>query len=217
MTMRAFFPLRSRYEITSAFLVSSLRPLMPVHHRINKVILLQRLTLLTLALTLALGCGRMSTRAANDLVAHYNEVVSEAYRKGDIRLIDSVVGLNTPDGQRLTGLIGVRSDMGLTLDAHLESLEVTGVEQIKEDLRVRTKERWRYQDLKTDTGVQVGEASVDHYEMLYHFRKLKGIWMLEETKFATPPQVGRKDVPWSMDVRDAHGMVAPPPTEGKKP
>ena len=173
------------------------------------------LTLLTLALTL--GCGRTSTREARALVARYNAVVSEAYRKGDIRLIDSVVGLNTPDGQRLTGLIGVRIDMGLTLDAHLEALEVTGVEQVKDDLRVRTKERWRYRDLKADTGVQVGEASVDHYEMRYHFRKLKGIWLLEETQFIAPPQIGRKEVPWSMEAKDAHGMVAPPPTEGKKP
>ena len=176
-----------------------------------------RILLPLILLSLALGCGRVSTREAKVLVTHYNEVVCEAYRKGDIRIIDSVVGLNTPDGQRLTGLIGVRMDMGLTLDAHLESLEVTGVEQIKEDLRIRTKERWRYRDLKTDTGVQVGEASVDHYDMQYHFRKLKGIWLLEETKFATPPQVGRKEVPWSMEARDAHGMGTPPPKEGKKP
>ena len=173
------------------------------------------LPLLTLAFTL--GCERAATREARALVAHYNEVVSEAYRKGDIRIIDSVVGPNAPDGKRLTGLIGVRSDMGLTLDAHLESLEVTGVEQIKEDLRIRTKERWRYRDLKADTGVQVGEASVDHYDMQYHFRKLKGIWLLEETKFATPPQVGRKAVPWSMEAREAHGMVTSSPKEGKKP
>ena len=84
------------------------------------------LPLLTLAFTL--GCERAATREARALVAHYNAVVSEAYRKGDILIIDSVVGPNTPDGKRLTGLIGVRSDMGLTLDAHLESLEVTGVE-----------------------------------------------------------------------------------------
>ena len=173
------------------------------------------LTLLTLLLTL--GCGRASTREARALVAHYNEEVSEAYRKGDIRLIDAVVGPDAPDGKRLTGLIGVRMDMGLTLDAHLESLEVTGVEQVKDDLRVRTKERWRYRDLKADTGVQVGEASVDHYEMRYHFRKLKGIWMLEETQFIAPPQIGRKEVPWSMDTRDAHGMISPPAKEGMKP
>lgn len=175
-------------------------------------------TLLPLTLmALALGCWRVSPSEARVLVARYNQVVCEAYRKGDIRLIDSVVGPDTSDGKRLTGLIGVRVDMGITLDAHLESVEVIGVEQIKEDLRVRTKEQWRYRDLKTDTGIQVGEASVDHYDMLYHFRNHKGTWLVEETKFAAPPQVGRKEVPWSMDIRDAHGMVRPPKQEGGKP
>lgn len=168
-------------------------------------------------LTLVLGCGRASTRDARNLVARYNEVVSEAYRKGDIRIIDSVVGPNAPDGKRLTGLIGVRLDMGLTLDAHLESLEITGVEQDKEDLRIRTKETWNYRDLKAGTQQQVGEASVDHYEVLYRFRQQNGAWMLEETQFTSPPQVGRKEAPWTMDMRDAHAMTTPPSKEGKKP
>lgn len=168
-------------------------------------------------MALALGCWRVSPAEARVLVVRYNQVVCDAYRKGDIRMIDSVVGPDASDGKRLTGLIGVRVDMGITLDAHLESVEVLGVEQIKEDLRIRTKERWRYRDLKTDTGIQVGEASVDHYDMLYHFRNHKGAWLVEETKFTAPPQVGRKEVPWSMDVRDAHGMVTAPKKEGGKP
>ena len=171
-------------------------------------------TLLPLVLlSVVLGCGRVSTREARTLVAHYNAVVCEAYRKGDIRIIDSVVGLDAPDGRRLTGLIGVRQDMGLALDAKMESLKITGVEQAKDDLRIRTKETWTYRDLKVDTGQQVGEASVDRYEMLYHFRKQKGAWMVEETQFTSPPQVGRKEVPWTMDARDVHGMVAPPSKE----
>ena len=149
-------------------------------------------------------------------MAHYNAVVCEAYRKGDIQIIDSVVGLDAPDGKRLTGLIGVRQDMGLSLDAKMESLEITGVEQAKDGLRIRTKEIWNYRDLKVDTGQQVGEASADRYEMLYHFRKQKGAWMVEETQFTSPPQVGRKEVPWTMDAREAHAMVTPA-KEGKKP
>ena len=177
-----------------------------------------RTTLIPLALLLlTLGCGWNSNRKAKALVTRYNEVVCEAYRKGDILLIDSVVGPNAKDGTRLTGLIGVRADMGITLDAHLEALEVLGVEQTKEDLRVRTREQWRYRDFQTKTGVQVGEASVDHYEMLYHFKRHKGAWLVEETKFTATPQVGRKEVPWSMEARDAHGVIAPPSKEGEKP
>ena len=173
--------------------------------------------LISLILLSALACGRVSPGQARSLVARYNEVVSEAYRRNDITLIDPVVGPNAADGRRLTGLIGVRVDMGLTLDAHLESLEILGVEQSGKDLRIRTRERWRYRDLETKTGRQVGEASVDLYEMLYRFEKQKGVWMVEETSFASQPQVGRKEVPWSMDVRDAHGLSTPPAAPGGKP
>lgn len=175
-------------------------------------------TLLVLAcLAIAVGCSRVSHRAARKLVARYNEVVSEAYRKGDVRLIDSVVGPDAPDGQRLTGLIGVRIDMGITLDARLESLEVIKIEQLKEDLRIRTREQWRYRDLNTSTGQQVGEASLDQYEMLYRFKLHKGAWLVEETSFAAPPQVGRKEVPWTVDAKEAHGMISPTSAEGRKP
>lgn len=168
-------------------------------------------------LALTLGCSRVSPSEARVLVARYNQVVSEAYRKNDVRLIDEVVGPDAPDGKRLLGLIGVRVDMGLTLDSRLEALEVTGVEQSKDDLRVRTREQWRYRDVRTGTGQQVGEASVDHYEMLYRFKNHKGTWLVEETTFTAPPQVGRKEVPWNIDAKDAHSMMSPPAKEGPRP
>ncbi len=168
-------------------------------------------------LLLALGCWRVSSSEAKVLVLRYNEAVCEAYRTGDIRKIDGVVGPDTADGRRLTGLIGARLDMGLILDARMDTMEVLGVEHVKEDLRVRTRERWRYRDLQTETGRQVGEASVDHYEMLYHFQNHKGTWLVEEIRFTATPQVGRKEVPWAMDAKDAHGMIAPPTKEDRKP
>ncbi|MBI4911528.1 MAG: hypothetical protein HY823_02220 [Acidobacteria bacterium] len=172
--------------------------------------------LLLLSLLMALACGQVSKEQARRLVARYNEVVCEAYRKNDINLIDPVVGLNTPDGKRLLGLIGVRIDMGLFMDARLEGLEVLSVEESRDQLKVFTRERWRYRDLVSATGQQVGEASEDRYEMVYFFRKEKGAWMVEETKFAAPPQVGRKAVPWSMDAREAHGIFPGPTAGGKK-
>ena len=179
--------------------------------------MMQRTVLALAFLAFALGCARVSPDKARALVVKYNDVVCEAYRKNDIRLIDAVVGPDAPDGRRLTGLIGVRVDMGLTLDARLESLEVTQVEQAGDDLQVRTREQWRYRDVQTATGRQVGEASVDHYEMHYRFKRQKGAWLVEETRFAAPPQVGRKEVPWTMDAKDAHGMITPPAAQGAKP
>lgn len=168
-------------------------------------------------LALLSGCGRVSQKQAHELVTHYNSVVSEAYRKGDVRLIDEVVGPNAPDGKRLTGLIGVRSDMGIVLDAHLDSLVVTGIKETPGGLEVGTKERWNYRDLKAGTTIQVGEASVDHYEMTYLFKNHAGRWLVEETRFASPPQVGRKEAPWSMEARDAHGMIPPSAAQERKP
>ena len=179
--------------------------------------MMRRMWLAVAFLDLAPGCSRVSSSEARMLVARYNQVVSEAYRKNDVRLIDEVVGPDAPDGRRLLGLIGVRMDMGLILDARLESLEVTGVEQGKDDLEVRTREQWRYRDVDAATGRQVGEASVDHYEMRYRFSYHKGTWLVEETTFTGTPQVGRKEVPWSIDAKDAHGMMSPPAKEGPKP
>ena len=165
------------------------------------------LPVLVLALT---SCQRVSDDKARELVERYNRVVSEAHRRSDVKLIDTVVGPNSRDGKNLTGLIGVRLDMGLTLDAHLLALEITGVERSKDDLRVRTKERWRYRDLKIGTGEQVGEESFDSYEMLYVFQKINKKWLLDETRFTSPPQVGRKTTTDGGDSRALHGVAAPP-------
>ena len=145
-------------------------------------------------IALALCSCRPSHEQARQLVERYNQVVSEAYRRDDVRLIDPVVGPN--EGRKLTGLIGVRHDFGLTLDSEMLALDVTGVERTKNEMKVRTRERWRYRDRKIGTGEQVGEESVDSYEMLYVFRATNRAWVVDGITFASPPQVGRKQTPW---------------------
>jgi hypothetical protein len=165
-----------------------------------------RLMLGALGLVVALaGCERMSAEEARRLVEHYNVVVSEAYRRGDVRLIDPVVGPN--EGKKLTGLIGARLDMGITLDGRLLSLDVIGVEQSRNVLRVRTKERWRYRDLRIGSGEQVGQESVDRYEMLYVFQRVDRAWIVDEIRFTAPPVVGRATTPWGSDPARAHGAA----------
>jgi hypothetical protein len=153
--------------------------------------------LLGSCLALASGCGRVSQTQAWQFVERYNQVVSEAYRRGDVRLIDPVVGPS--EGKKLTGLIGVRLDLGITLDSQLLSLEVTGVKQAKNELRVSTRERWSYRDLRIGTGEQVGEASQDSYAMTYYFTNINNTWLVDEIKFTAPPQVGRTNTPWIAD------------------
>ncbi len=160
-----------------------------------------------LAVALLTGCQQVSLEEATRLVERYNEAVSEAYRRGDVKLVDDVVGPN--EGKKLTGLIGVRFDMGLTLDSHLLALEVTGVEQSEQELRVRTRERWRYRDLKIGSGEPVGEESLDSYEMAYIFKKIDGAWQVDEIRFTAPPKVGRKTAPWGTTAKVLHGVAAP--------
>ena len=136
------------------------------------------------------------------MVEHYNQVVSEAYRRGDVKLIDPVVGVK--EGRKILGLIGVRLDLGLTLDSELLSLDITGVEQQKDEMRVRTKEQWRYRDRKIGSGEQVGEASKDSYEMLYVFKKTEGAWLVEEIQFTSDPKVSRKQTTWIAERGAGH-------------
>jgi len=166
-------------------------------------------------LLLATACGRVSEGEARALVSRYNQVVSDAYRRCDLQLIDAVVAPDCVAGKNLTGLIGVRMDLGLVLDAHLEELQVTDIQRQKDQLEIRTRERWSYADRRLGTGELVGEPSVDRYELLYLFRQVKGAWMVTETRFTAPPEVGRKTTPWQMDAREAHAMIAP--ATGGKP
>ena len=153
------------------------------------------------------GCNRVSQADAKQLVERYNQVVSEAYRRGDVRLINPVVGPN--EGKKLAGLIGVRSDLGITLDSQLLALEIIGVEQSGKSLWVRTKEKWSYRDLQIGTGKQVGDASQDAYEMTYNFTNVDKAWLVDEIKFAATPQVGRTNTPWIADRSAMHGVTKP--------
>ena len=80
---------------------------------------MRRKPLLFAAALLLIGCGAgmlalsfsnhprgVSNEEARKLVEQFNKAVCEAYRRCDITLIDSVVGMNTTEGNRLTGLIG---------------------------------------------------------------------------------------------------------------
>ena len=171
--------------------------------------------LLGAGLVFTTGCDRVSPTEARQLVERYNKFVSEAYRRGDVKLVDPVVGPN--EGKKLTGLIGVRLDMGITLDSQLLSLDITGAEQMKNELRVHTKERWSYRDLKIGSGEQVGEASQDSYEMIYVFTNVNKTWLVDEIKFAAPPQVGRTTTPWVAERSVLHGTLSPPTGREARP
>jgi hypothetical protein len=150
------------------------------------------------------ACGWMSNAEAVKLVRSYNAHVIDAYRAGDVRLVDSVVG--PEEGKKLTGLIGVKLDMGVTMDAKVLEFRVLGVERRKDEVVVRTEERWYYRDVKIGTGEQVGQDSADHYVMRYHLRKPEGRWVVDAIVFDQPPEVGRTVAP-EADVSSMHGVL----------
>ena len=159
--------------------------------------------------TLLTSCKPSSLQSARTLVERYNRVVSEAYRSGDVKLIDPVVG--PKERTRLASLIGVRRDFGLTLDSRLLAFEVTDVEQSPGNMRVRTKERWRYRDLRIGTGEQVGEASLDSYEILYLFTNINKAWRVDEVRFTKPAWAGRRQTPLTADRKAAPAIARPAP------
>jgi hypothetical protein len=156
------------------------------------------------------ACHRDRSREVEGAVRQYLQKVVEAYRAADETLVDPYV--NEQQGLKLTGLIGVKKDQGIALDAQLLDLQFTRIEQRGDRWVAETRERWYYRDRRIGTGEQVGEDSTDRYAMRYTFSRSGGKWILEDLEFAEPPVVGRKVAPLPVDPRTMHGL--PPRGEG---
>jgi hypothetical protein len=156
--------------------------------------------------------GGPSDAEAAEVVRRYNALVTEAYRAGDHRIAVSVVG---PDeARRLAGHIGARLDQQLVLDARLLELTVRGVERPGDEVVVSTDEQWAYADRRVGTGEVVGQDSRDVYAMRYHLRPRGREWIVDRIEFASPPKVGRTEVPNRADPLTMHGVETPAPGAG---
>jgi len=163
---------------------------------------------------LVAGCNKLEViektfgeKEAIALVETYNQTTIEAFRTGDARLVEPVAG---PDeATKLTGLIGVKLDMGTTLDSRLETFTVSSVEAVDAGFVVNTQERWSYADRKIGSGEQVGEGSVDTYAMAYTLKQFDGIWKVDHIEFLAPPNVGREVAPLQAPLSVMHGQVKP--------
>lgn len=141
------------------------------------------------ALGTAWGCSSLSERKAEALVRRYDEQLIQAYRTADVELMEGLVG--DQEGKKLTGLIGVKRDMGIALDAELLALDVRAVEHKAGEVHVLTEERWRYRDRRIGTGETIGGESTDRYAMRYVLGRLNGTWVVQGVRFERPPAVGR--------------------------
>jgi hypothetical protein len=168
-------------------------------------------TVLVAIALLAAGCRSGSKGQADEArqegeraVRTYLDKMIEAYRLSDQEIVDPYVG--EQHALRLLGLIGVKRDAGITLDAQVTELVFEGAERQGDDLLVTTRERWHYRDRKIGTGKQVGEESTDSYHLRYRFKREGGKLKLMGTEFLDPPQVGRAAPKLELDARQAHGL-----------
>jgi hypothetical protein len=160
--------------------------------------------LVVASLVLLASCGKGKKEEAEEAVRTYLARLVDAYRTSDESLVDPL--LSDAQALKLVGLIGVKRDAGVVLDAKL--LELQFLRTAREDGRwvVETKERWYYRDRKIGSGVQVGDDSTDSYRMRYTFVRKDGRYILEELAFVGEPQVGRKAAPVAVDPRVLHGL-----------
>lgn len=162
------------------------------------------------ALTAIAGCRELPDARAEALVRAYNQKVAEAYRMGDQRIVDDLVG--DEEGKKLLGLIGVKADMGITLDATLTDFRVLGSHRsAKGGVDLLTEERWHYRDRRIGTGEIVGQESDDHYFLRYALRKSEKNWVVASIAFERPPEIGRTVVTNAADPRVFHGMTSSAP------
>ena len=159
---------------------------------------------------LAAGCRELPNRRAEAVVRKYNEKLIEAYRVGDERLVEGLVG--DAEAKKILGLVGVKTDMGITLDAALMEFRVTGVQRPGPDaVDVLTEERWHYRDRQIGSGETVGQESDDHYFMRYALRREGKGWVVSKVAFERPPRVGRTSAPNEAPAKVFHGMAERPP------
>lgn len=159
------------------------------------------------ALQLAAAACRppgLSDEKALELVRNYNERVIAAYRHADAALVE---GVAAPDeAKKLTGLIGVKIDQGVFMEASLLELRAASFVREGEKVVVETRERWYYRDRRMQSGEQVGQDSTDTYHLRYTLRQFDGRWLVEQVDFASAPQVGRTEVPTQGDIETMHGI-----------
>lgn len=160
--------------------------------------------LVLVALALVAACNRGSSKEAEEAVRTYLTRMADAYRASDESLVDPLV--SEEQGRKLLGLIGVKRDAGVALDATLLEVKFVGSGRADGRWVVETKERWHYRDRKIGSGEQVGEESTDSYSMRYVFSVKDGRFILEELSFIGEPQVGRKAAPMPVDARLLHGL-----------
>ncbi len=166
------------------------------------------------AVLLASGCRRdVADADARKIVQTYLDRVIDAYRTADFQVASPVV--TAREEKKLAGLIGVKADSGIALDAQLLEIQFGRIERIPGAVMVYSRERWHYRDRRIGTGEQVGDESTDLYELRYRLVLDGGKWLVDEVEFTKDPIVGRKVAPVTAPAKVMHGVQSPEAVAGQ--
>src|SRR5690242_12038386 len=102
---------------------------------------MRRLGMLLLVVAAA-ACSRLEEKEARGAVVQYLDKLQLAYRASDEMIVDPLV--MEPHGRKLTGVIGVKTDLGVVLDSKLLEIEFEGISGDRDATIVETRERWHY-------------------------------------------------------------------------
>ncbi len=127
---------------------------------------------------LAVAC---SGAAGEPAVRAYNAESIAAYRTGDASRLRDVA--TAAEHRRLVALIDLKKAAGLVLESKLERLDVTASERAGDsELRVRTREEWRYHDRALRPGASPGREFHADMEMEYRLVLESGQWKVDEVR-----------------------------------
>ena len=135
-----------------------------------------------------------SGAAGEPPVRAYDAESIRAYRTGDVSRLHQVA--TAAELRRLAALIDLKTAAGLALESKLERLEVTGSERAGgSELRVRTREEWRYGDRAVRPGASPGPLIHAEMEMEYRLVLGSGQWKVDRVRtlsnrYLDPPDGG---------------------------
>ncbi len=133
---------------------------------------------LLLAPLVLFACSRAPGEAP---VRAYNAESIRAYQTGDTSRLREVA---TPaELRRLAALIDLKKAAGLVLESKLERLEATASERAGgSELRVRTREEWRYHDRAVRPGGSPSRELHAEMEMEYRLALESGQWKVDQVR-----------------------------------
>ena len=111
------------------------------------------------------------------VVARYNDALVSAYKN---QFFDSLSEVSVEaEAGKVHALVNSYLQGNQVMDSELHSMDFKEMKVADNKATVRTSEKWSYRWINFRTGEEVEPMRDIHYEMLYHFVKEEGKWLVE--------------------------------------